>query len=167
MKNQDRRKQKLYYGSIPAFSTQQSFGGCATLHLNAYRHIAKAHTLALTHAAEIYFSQKSTERIPAMSFKSLVLLSIGILLVALGCSIISPPLFGIATGATLGILGGLGGILLAAFIIMVVFFGVGILIAAILGLVGVILLAVALPFLSPFLIVIIPIVILLKLAGRK
>ena len=102
-----------------------------------------------------------------MSFKSLVLLSIGILLVALGCSIISLPLFGVAAGATLGILGGLGGILLAAFIIMVVFFGVGILIAAILGLVGVILLAVALPFLSPFLIVIIPIVILLKLAGRK
>jgi|GEM_PF-3248139 len=38
-----------------------------------------------------------------MSFKSLVLLSIGILLVALGCSIISPPLFGLATGATVDI----------------------------------------------------------------
>lgn len=49
------------------------------------------------------------------------------------------------------------------FILTVVFSGVGLLVAGIIGLVGVILLAVALPFLAPLFIVIIPVVLLLKL----
>jgi hypothetical protein len=100
-----------------------------------------------------------------MSFKSIIGLSIGIFLVALGCSFLLPSFLGIVSATTLGIVGAIGGILLAIFIIAVVFLGVGILISAILGLVGVILLAIALPFLAPFLIVIIPIVLLIKIAG--
>lgn len=95
--------------------------------------------------------------------KSVILLCIGILLVALGFSLFFPGLVEALSGITIGILAIIGSILLVGFILTVVFSGVGILLAGVFGLVGVILLAVALPFLAPLFIVIVPVVLLMKL----
>jgi len=57
----------------------------------------------------------------------------------------------------------LGVVLLVGFILVLVFSGVGLLVPGILGLVGIILLAVALPILAPLFFVILLVVILIKL----
>lgn len=95
--------------------------------------------------------------------KSLVTLCVGIVFVALGLSLFFPGLIGAFGGITVGILSTIGALLLVGFILTVVFSGVGLLVAGTIGLVGVILLAIALPFLAPLFIVIIPVVLLLKL----
>ena len=96
--------------------------------------------------------------------RNIVGLCIGIILVALGLSLIFPGLIGTFSGITVGILATIGALLLVGFIHIIVFSGVGLLIAGIIGLVGVILLAAALPFLAPLFIVIVPVVLLIKLA---
>jgi hypothetical protein len=94
---------------------------------------------------------------------SILGLCIIILLVALGISLFVPGLIGTFSGIVVSVLAAAGALFLAGFIIVVVFSGVGLLVAGIIGLVGVILLALALPILAPLFIVIVPIVILLKL----
>ena len=95
--------------------------------------------------------------------RSIIGLCFGIILVALGLSLLFPGLISTFSGITIRVLGSIGAFLLVGFILFVVFSWVGILLAGIIGLVGVILLSVALPFLAPVFIVIIPIVILMKL----
>ena len=99
--------------------------------------------------------------------KSIIGLSCGIILVALGLCLLLPGIMGSVGGISVGLLASLGALLLAGFILLLIFSGVGLLVVGILGLVGVAVLALALPFLAPLLIVIIPVALLIKLATKK
>jgi hypothetical protein len=70
---------------------------------------------------------------------------------------------GAVVGLAFGFLIAVGVILLVGFILVLVFSGVGLLVPGILGLVGIILLAVALPILAPLFFVVLLVVILVKL----
>jgi len=73
---------------------------------------------------------------------------------------------GIIGGVLLFVFAGLGGLLLVGFIIALVVAGARLLFLGVLGLIGVILLAIALPILAPLLLIIIPVAILIKLVFR-
>ena len=75
-----------------------------------------------------------------------------------------------AVGALVGLAFGFavvfGVLFFAGFILLIVFSGAGVLAAGVIGLVGVILLALALPILAPLFIVLLPIIILIWLITR-
>lgn len=74
---------------------------------------------------------------------------------------------GALVGLAFGVVTALGVLMLAGFILIVAFSGAGILSGAVLGLVGVILLALALPFLAPLFIVLLPVILLVRLAIKS
>lgn len=73
---------------------------------------------------------------------------------------------GVIGGLFLGLIVALGILLLVVFILGLTLSTVGLLTAGVLGLIGVILLAIVLPFLAPLLLVLIPIGIIIKLIFR-
>lgn len=76
-------------------------------------------------------------------------------------------LVGALVGLAFGIAVALGVLLLVGFVLVAVFSGAGILTAGILGLVGVILLALALPVLAPLFLVLLPVILILWLISRR
>ena len=92
----------------------------------------------------------------------LIFLCILILAVAVGMPILHG-VFGLLGGLIIAPMAVLGSLLLVCFILFLVFSGIGVIGAAVLGLVGVVLLALVIPLMFPLLIVIIPITLLLKL----
>lgn len=97
--------------------------------------------------------------------KNIIILCLLIILVALFFPVIID-LIGALTGILLAFAITVGTLLFTGFILLVVFSGVGLLLAGVVGLVGLTLLAVALPFLAPLFIVLLPVIILLKLIAR-
>jgi hypothetical protein len=95
----------------------------------------------------------------------LIILCLIILAVAVGVPLLHE-LIGVVGGLVIAPLAVAGSLLLAGFIILLVFTGVGIIGLGVLGLMGVILLAPVIPLLFPLLIVIIPVALLLKLLTR-
>ena len=95
----------------------------------------------------------------------LLVLCLIILAVAVGMPLLHE-LIGAVGGVIIAPLAVAGSLLLAGFIVMLVFTGVGVIGLAVLGLVGVILLTLAIPLFFPLFIVIIPIALLLKLLSR-
>jgi hypothetical protein len=92
-----------------------------------------------------------------------------LILLVIIAALFLPKLLGIIgalTGLTIGLFAGIGGLLLTIFVLIAAFSGTGLLVFGILGLVGVILLAIALPLLAPFLFVIIPVIIIIKLLSH-
>ena len=75
-------------------------------------------------------------------------------------------MFDFLGGVALGALGIIGGLLLAACIVILALAGTGLLAAGIIGLVGALLLAIVLPVIAPLLIVIIPVAILIRIIFR-
>ncbi len=73
---------------------------------------------------------------------------------------------GAILGAGIGIVAALGAAAFVAFVLLMVFGGAGILVIGAVGLVAIILLAVALPFLAPLFIIALPVFILVKIFSR-
>ena len=92
----------------------------------------------------------------------LILLGFLILAVAVGMPLLHGVL-GLLGGLIIAPLAVIGSLLLAGFILFLVFSGVGVIGLAVLGLVGGILLVVLLPLLLPVLIFVLPVVLLVKL----
>ncbi|MBN1779611.1 hypothetical protein JW948_00660 [bacterium] len=75
-------------------------------------------------------------------------------------------LIGAVVGIAIAPVAAIGGLLLAGFIVLIVFSSLGVVGLAVMGVVGAVLLAVAVPLLFPLFIVIIPVALLLKLASK-
>jgi hypothetical protein len=89
-----------------------------------------------------------------------------IFLAAIAITHVLPGLFGILGSLILAPFAVVGALILVAVILLLVFSGIGAVGAGVLGLAGLILLAVFLPILIPLLIFIAPVVILLKLIRK-
>ena len=98
--------------------------------------------------------------------KTAILVLCGLLIVAAICLPMILAAVGVIGGILLFLFGGLGLLLFIGFIFAVIAAGARLLVFGIFGLIGVILLAIALPILAPLFIVLIPVIILIKLVSR-
>ncbi len=100
----------------------------------------------------------------AVMKKDILTIAVLVILAALLLPVILK-VVGAVVGLAFGAVVAIGALLFAGFIVVLVFSGVGLLIPVILGVVGVVLLAVALPVLAPLFFVVLLIVILVKLVS--